>query len=192
MVRQEKILAILKYIGCFLLCNVLLGLVMLLIATLDQEKLELTECFLFEAGRIKETFDYQGYLQGYCYYPRICACVATSEWILFFYIWSLPIFVFYEVFRRKIIPIQYAYLFVLGEIAFWSMLCFFSQDNIPYKWFAVDNTYKFAAPLAIILLTLHSLPPKVLRVLSIIIGIIYGLYVGFWGVIILSNLLKLW
>ena len=187
MVQKDKIYTALKYIGNFLLCTVCFGFVMLLISEFDQDKQELTKCFLFESGRITKTFDYPSYLQGYCYYPRICACAVTAEWILFFYIWALPIFVFYEVFRRKIITAQYTYLFVFGEISFWAIICFFSQDNIPYIWFSIDNTYKFIAPMAIIMLALHSLPPKVLKVLSIIIGIIYGLYWGFCIIMIIPN-----
>lgn len=176
MIAKQKIFTALKYIGYFALCNVLLWLITLLIAELDQDKLELINCYAFEYGRITETFDYQSYLQGHCIYPKICTCALTSAWIIFFYILALPIFVFNEVFRRKIIPYQYAYLFVLGEIAFWSMLCFISQDSAPVLWFPLDNTYKIITPMSIIMLTLHSLPPKVLRALSIIIGTIYGIY----------------
>ena len=187
MIAKEKIYTILKYFGCFLLCNILLWAVVWLIKILDQERLELVDCFSFEYGRITEIFDYQSYLQHHCVSPQICACAVNAEWILFFYIWALPIFVFYEVFRRKIIPQQYQYLCVLGEIAFWSVICFFYQDSAPFLWFPLGNTYKIIAPMAIIMLALHSLPPKVLKVLSIIIGTIYGLYFGFCIAMIIPN-----
>lgn len=185
--QKEKIFTVLKYVGAFLLCTILLTFVIWLLEVFDQDKLELTKCFLFEAGRIKETFDYQSYLQGYCQYSQICACVVTSEWILFFYIWALPIFVFYEVLRRKIVPPQYRYLCVFGEIAIWSILWYFNQDNIPYKWFAIGHTYRFMAPMTIILLVLHSLPAKVFRIVSMIIGIIYGLYYGTVALMMIPN-----
>ena len=186
--QKAKIYTALKYLGAFLLCTVLLALVMCLIFVFDREKLELVECFLFESGHIKEIFEYQSYLQGHCTYPQICACSVTSEWILFFYILALPILVFYEFIKRKIVPQQYQYLCVFGEIIIWSIICYFAQDHIPHKWFAVDNTYKFMSSMAIIVLMLHSLPSKVLKALSVVIGIIYGLYFGFIVAMILPNL----
>lgn len=186
-VAKNRIYTALKYTGGFLVCNILLWAVIWLIAELDQDKLELIDCFAFEYGYITKTLDYQSYLQGACTYPQICTCAVNANWILFFYIWSLPIFVFYEVFRRKIIPTQYAYLFVFGEIAFGLVICFFCQDSAPFLWFPIGNTYQIIAPMAIIMLTLHSLPPKVLKVFSIIIGTIYGLYYGFCIAITIPN-----
>ncbi|MBR3661862.1 MAG: hypothetical protein IKN67_01115 [Alphaproteobacteria bacterium] len=190
MIAKDRIYTTFKYLGCFLVCNILLWAVIWLITELDQDKLELVDCFAFEYGYITKTFDYQSYLQGACTYPQICTCAVNAEWILFFYIWSLPIFVFYEFFRRKIIPQQYQYLCVLGEIAFGAVICFLCQDNAPFLWFPLGNTYKIIAPMAIIMLALHSLPPKVLKVLSIIIGTIYGLYFGFCIAMIIPNFFR--
>lgn len=130
MVTKDRIYMTFKYLGCFLVCNILLWAVILLIAELDQDKLELIDCFAFEYGYITKTHSYQSYLQGVCTYPQICTCAVNAEWILFFYILALPIFVFYEVFRRKIIPQQYQYLCVLGEIAFGAVICFLCQGNV--------------------------------------------------------------
>ena len=190
MVTKDRIYMTFKYLGCFLVCNILLWAMIWLIAELDQDKLELIDCFAFEYGYITKTFDYQSYLQGACTYPQICTCAVNAKWILFFYIWALPIFVFYEVFRRKIIPQQYQYLCVLGEIAFGAVICFLCQDSAPFLWFPLGNTYKIIAPMAIIMLALHSLPPKVLKVLSIIIGTIYGLYFGFYIAMIIPNFFR--
>lgn len=179
MTAKERIYTTLKYFGCFLICNILLWAVIWLIAELDQDKLELIDCFAFEYRDITKTLSYQSYLQGACTSAQICICTINAKWILLFYTLTLPIFVFYEAFRRKIIPFQYAGLLILGEIAFWSVICFFSQDSAPFLWFTLGNTYKIIAPMAIIMLVLHSLPPKVLKVLSIIIGTVYGFYYGF-------------
>ena len=95
MVTKDRIYMTFKYLGCFLACNILLWAVIWLIAELDQDKLELIDCFAFEYGYITKTHSYQSYLQGACTYPQICTCAVNAKWILFFYIWSLPIFVFY-------------------------------------------------------------------------------------------------
>lgn len=185
---KEKIYSILKYLGGFLFCNILLWAVMRVIVELDQDKQELINCFVLEYGYIKETFDYQSYLQGYCAPSQICACTPTSEWIILFYLMSLPIFVVYELLRRKIVLEKYSYLCVLGEIVFWSILCYNSQDDITYKGFLAESTYKVVSPLAIILLILHSLPQKVLKIAAVVVGIVYGI---FCTIILISVLLNL-
>lgn len=187
MEHKEKISVILKYLGAFLFCNILLCFVMWLITELDKEKLELIDCFVFENRKIKEIFDYQSYLQGHCSYSQMCACAITSEWILMFYIWALPIFVLHEFIKRKIVSETYRYLCAFGEIAFWLIVWFLKQDNAPYLWFTLKNTYEFIAPMAIILLSLNALPLKVLKILAIIIGAIYGVYWGFLIVMIIPN-----
>lgn len=85
-VAKNRIYTALKYTGGFLVCNILLWAVIWLIAELDQDKLELIDCFAFEYGYITKTLDYQSYLQGACTYPQICTCAVNANWILFFYI----------------------------------------------------------------------------------------------------------
>lgn len=191
MVSIEK-KCVLKYIGVFLIFTILLHLVMLLIAIFDQDRLELIDCYSFKYGQIIEEFDYQSYLQGHCVINEMCACSETSEWILIFYIYSLPIFVFYEFFRRKIVLAKYSYLCILGEIMVWTLIWYINQHNAPYTWFIIHNVYRFIAPLAIIMLTLYILPSNILKVVSIIIGAPYLIAVLFFISIVISNIFTLW
>lgn len=141
---------------------------------IHDENGETENCFIFEAGKMIE----QIISDGKCnyYYPKECVCVAGAFIITIFYIFSLPVFMFYTMLRRKVVAEKYAYLCVLGELVLWSLASFYTSSSAANTHFNLEHTYYFMAPMAIIMLTLYILPPKVLKILTIIISAMFLLY----------------
>ena len=173
---KSRIKAILKYVGAFMLFNIGLFLVPgVLDFIIHDENGETENCFIFEAGKMIE----QIISDGKCnyYYPKECVCVAGAFIITIFYIFSLPVFMFYTMLRRKVVAEKYAYLCVLGELVLWSLASFYTSSSAANTHFNLEHTYYFMAPMAIIMLTLYILPPKVLKILTIIISAMFLLYI---------------
>ena len=187
MVQKDKIYTALKYIGGFLLCTVCFLLVCSFWTILGYEHpYYYTDCFELQNGYIigEVSFDAD---HVYCYYPQVCACVSNNAYIMAFYTLALLVIVLYEMFRRKIISKQYRFWCVFGDIIIWSFLYYMTLNNSFHWTIRLEYTYKFIVPMAIIMLLLNCLSAKDFKVLSIIIGIIYGLLFGTFIVLIIPN-----
>ena len=125
--KKQAILTTVKYIGCFLATTLCFWLIIKFIGYLDREKMEMIECFLFEDNSIKKAFDYKSYLQGACHFSSgKCDCFLTPDFLLAFYLLSLPIFALYDLVRRKIVNLKYGYFCVLSEIIIWTEVYYFA------------------------------------------------------------------
>ena len=177
----------LKYIGSFLLCTVCFCLIFCFWELLAHEHPEYyTDCFELQNGYIsgKVLFDAD---HVYCNYSKICACVTNNAYTIAFYILAPSVIVLYESFRRKIISKRYRFLCVSGDIFVWSLL-YYLILNSNFNWIIrLEYTCRFMTPMAIIMLLLNCLSSKDFKILSVIIGIIYGLFLGTFIILIIPN-----
>lgn len=184
---SEKKYIFLKYIAEFIFCTILFILIIQIIALLDSQKQEMFNCFLFEGEKIQKTFDYPSYIQGYCPYPQKCACLPDTGFIVLFYILAFPVFIIREWISRKHFLQQYAYFFILGEVLIWGAIYYVTQGNSPSLCVSLQNTWQALYPSAIVMATLHSLSSKILKLISKMTAILYGLFICFWGIVALYN-----
>ena len=187
MTQKEKIRSALKYVGCFLFCTICYGLIFCFWETLGYNHPEYYEdCFELQNGYIigEASFDADNV---YCKHPQVCACLPNDAYIWVFYILAPLVIVIYETLRRKIIAERYRVLYVLCHIFIWSFLYYLLLDS-NFHW-TVRLVYicKFMTPMAIIMLLLNSLSAKDFKMLSVIVGIIYGILIGIFLILILPN-----
>ena len=187
MEAKKRIYTALKYLWCFIFCTICFCLIFCFWNILGYDHFyDYTDCFELQNGYITREVLFDGN-HVYCNYQQVCACVSNNTYIIAFYILALPVIVIYELFRRKIIYKQYRFFCVLIDIFVWSSF-YYLILNSNFNWIVrIEYTYKFIAPMAIIMLLLNCLSSKDFKVISTIVGTIYGLLIGIFIVLNISN-----
>lgn len=186
MMQKRTIYATLEYMIAFLLCTVCLYGIACFLMMLDQENPEFTDCFLLKGGQIVREVFFDG-IKVDCGYGEVCACLPNGSYLTAFYLLAFPVFLVYGFVRDRIVCHKYSWLFILSEICIWGVLCYWTLNHDFYKYFAWHSVSKFMMPMAILMFTLQLIPPKILKVVSIIIGIIYAVLIASVLVMILPN-----